>query len=87
MGGRMLGMFFFTATAASVIGLLVASVLSTGAGMNTAGLSVRETQDEGDLLAQFRGFIPSDPAETWIEVDRDAFNRQNFAEKVSEQAG
>jgi Na+/H+-dicarboxylate symporter len=69
MGGRTLGMFFFTATIASVIGLAVASVLSIGAGMNTAGLSGRETQDVGDLLAQFRGFIPSNPVAAAADTD------------------
>jgi Na+/H+-dicarboxylate symporter len=69
MGSRTLGMFFLTATVASAIGIVVASVMRIGRGMSTAGLAERETQGVVDLLARFRGFIPSNPVNAAAETD------------------
>ena len=69
MGVRTIGMFFFTATVASVIGLSVATLLSVGEGMSIVNVGEREAQTVGDLFAQFRAFIPANPVRAAAEMN------------------
>lgn len=69
MGGRTLGMFFITATLASIIGLLVASAMNIGAGMAIGNLSEQEPQTIMDILSRFRNFIPSNPVESAANME------------------
>ncbi len=68
MGGRTIGLFLFTATLASIIGLVTASLLGTGAGMDTSGLAAREQQGIADLFTRLRGFIPANPVASAAEM-------------------
>lgn len=61
MGARTIGLFLATATIASILGLVVATISYAGVGINTAGLAQRKPQTIVDVLAQFRAFIPSNP--------------------------
>ncbi len=68
LGGRTITLFLVTATFASIIGLVVASVFSIGAGVATEGLSAREPNTVVNLLSQFRGMIPSNPVAAAAET-------------------
>jgi Na+/H+-dicarboxylate symporter len=68
LGSRTIGMFFFTATIASIIGLVVASVMNLGAGIATAGLAPRDSRAITDILTSFRDFIPSNPVAAAAEM-------------------
>lgn len=64
MGGRTIGLFLTTATIASLIGLGISSLFSLGSGVSTENLAARDAESVGDLLAQLRGFIPSNPVQS-----------------------
>lgn len=63
VGGRTIGFFFVTALAASLIGLLLATVMGLGSGFSVEGLRERDPQTIVDIFAQFRSFIPSNPVQ------------------------
>ena len=68
MGTRTIGLFLTTAVLASIIGLVTASVMKIGTGVGTTGLSGGETRPIGDVLAQFRSFIPANPVAAAAET-------------------
>jgi Na+/H+-dicarboxylate symporter len=68
LGTRTIGLFFITATLASLIGIAIASLFGVGLGVATEGLSVREPNSIGNLFTQFREFIPSNPVAAAAET-------------------
>ncbi|KGE73193.1 dicarboxylate/amino acid:cation symporter [Spirochaeta lutea] len=68
LGTRTLGLFLITATIASLIGIILASILGIGAGAVTEGLAPREETSIGSIFQQFRSFIPSNPVEAAAET-------------------
>jgi uncharacterized protein len=68
LGGRTIRLFLITATIASFIGIVVASILNVGAGIATENLAAREPNSVGGLLSQLRGFIPSNPVSSAAET-------------------
>ncbi|WP_298506401.1 dicarboxylate/amino acid:cation symporter [uncultured Sphaerochaeta sp.] len=68
LGVRTIGLFLFTATIAGIIGLVVGSLFSVGSGMVVGELAKREANTIGNLFAQFRAFIPSNPVRSASEM-------------------
>ncbi|ERJ11170.1 dicarboxylate/amino acid:cation symporter [Haloplasma contractile] len=69
IGFRTLGLFFITASVASLIGVLVASVMNLGSGMDlTAAAEPSKSSTVAELFKQFRGFIPSNPIANAAEM-------------------
>ena len=69
MGGRTIGMFLTTATIASILGLIIASVMKIGKGISTEGLQPRAPEKIGDVITSLRGFIPSNPVSSAANTD------------------
>ncbi len=70
MGGvRTISLFLFTATLAGIIGLLVGSLFAVGqGGMMVGELAERTPNTLGNIFAQFRAFIPSNPVRSAAEM-------------------
>ncbi len=68
LGVRTISLFFFTATIAGIIGLVVGSLFSVGSGMVVGELAKREANTITNLLSQFRAFIPSNPIRSAAEM-------------------
>lgn len=69
MGGRTIGMFLTTATIASILGLILATVMKIGKGISTEGLQSRPSERIVDVITQLRGFIPSNPVSSAANTD------------------
>lgn len=70
LGFRTIGMFLATATMASIIGIVVATVMNLGAGVSTAGIEVtREASTLTDLFGSIRGFIPKSPIQSMADLN------------------
>lgn len=69
MGGRTLGMFFITATIASVIGIVVASLMNIGVGMKIGTQEAPEPQTIMSILGKFRNFIPANPVDSAAQME------------------
>jgi len=61
LGGRTIGIFLSTATVASILELVVGSLLKVGKGIPTENLASRDPETIGNLLTKLRGFIPKNP--------------------------
>jgi len=68
MGVRTISLFLFTATLAGIIGLLVGSLFAVGQGMVVGELAERTPNTLGNIFAQFRAFIPSNPVRSAAEM-------------------
>ncbi|MDY0244875.1 MAG: cation:dicarboxylase symporter family transporter, partial [Sphaerochaeta sp.] len=68
MGVRTISLFLFTATLAGIIGLLVGSLFAVGQGMMVGELAERTPNTLGNIFAQFRAFIPSNPVRSAAEM-------------------
>ncbi|WP_321992063.1 dicarboxylate/amino acid:cation symporter [Marispirochaeta aestuarii] len=68
LGLRTITLFLSTAVVASILGLVIGSLFKVGAGVATAGLAARESQQITDVIARFRDFIPSNPVAAAAET-------------------
>lgn len=68
LGTRTITLFLTTAFIASLIGLVVATLLNVGAGVVVDGLKDKEPSTVVDLFAKFRGFIPKNPVQSAAET-------------------
>ena len=68
MGVRTILLFLFTAVLASIIGIVIASVFNVGAGIVVGELKGRDPNSIVDLFSQFRGFIPSNPVKSAVDM-------------------
>ncbi|QEN05070.1 dicarboxylate/amino acid:cation symporter [Thiospirochaeta perfilievii] len=68
MGVRTISLFLFTAVLASIIGIVIASILGVGSGVVVGELKPREASSVVDLFSQFRSFIPSNPVKSAVDM-------------------
>ncbi|MGL1893489.1 MAG: dicarboxylate/amino acid:cation symporter [Spirochaetaceae bacterium] len=68
MGLKTILLFLITAIAASIIGIFIASLLGVGNGVVIGELKAREPNSVVDLFSKFRGFIPSNPVKSAVDM-------------------
>lgn len=70
LGFRTIGMFLTTAAIASVIGIVVATAMGLGEGINTVGYEyTRSSSTLVDLFGSIRGFIPKSPVQAMADLN------------------
>ncbi len=68
LGLRTISLFLITAVFASVLGIVVGSLLNVGSGVVVGELKPRDPSTVVDLFTKFRSFIPSNPVKSAVDM-------------------